>query len=64
VSDLQFRFDGPKCPHCGYVQRPDDAHYFDEDTTSLSCNSCGKDFAVYVQHMGFRWSTAPEGESP
>lgn len=55
--DLAYRKDGPQCPYCGYVESPDEAHFFDEDTTDLTCNSCGKDYAVSVHHMGFRWST-------
>lgn len=56
---LSFRDDGPKCPHCGFVQRPDEAHFFDEDWCDATCSSCGKDYRVHVHHMGFRWSTSP-----
>lgn len=39
---------GPVCPYCEYTHRPDKAHYYDEDFTSMDCHRCDMTFSVRV----------------
>jgi transcription elongation factor Elf1 len=41
---------GPTCPYCGHTETPDDAFYYDEDTTELECGECGQTYDVQVYH--------------
>ena len=52
---------GPKCPHCGHRQETDESFYYDEDTTELWCNSCGKEFQVRIS-VTWYWDT--EDQNP
>jgi hypothetical protein len=62
--DLDYRNDGPQCPYCGEITRPDEAHFYDEDLSDLTCEHCHEEFAVAAHHMGWKWSTAKRGECP
>lgn len=54
-----YSTDGPKCPHCGHVQTPDEAFYFDgrryeKDT----CGNCDRPYLVEVEHST-SWTCRP-----
>lgn len=38
--------EGPVCPGCGQMWRPDEASYFDERGFELECDECGLVFTV------------------
>lgn len=47
--------DGPECPFCGVVARPDEASYFDERGFDLECD-CGGRFHVQPE-CSWQWIT-------
>lgn len=47
---------GPKCPHCGYVQTPDENFYFNQDGYDLDCADCGGWFEVRPE-IAVSWAT-------
>lgn len=60
--DLEYRSDGPQCPYCGHVHRPDEPFYYDEASTEMHCDRCEKRFTLECIDTGWRWTTAPELE--
>ena len=49
---------GPICPHCGYTETPDEAFYFDEDTTQIECMRCEATYSVRV-YKETSWTSQP-----
>ena len=43
---------GMQCPHCGYVNEPEESSDYDEDSTTHWCGDCGTEFEArcYVTH--------------
>lgn len=50
-----YNTDGPECPGCGYVWRPDDSHYFNESGFDLECHECGMNIVV-SPNVHWSWS--------
>ena len=47
---------GPRCPYCNHSHYPDEPFYWDEDTTEMECEHCGKEFGLQV-HTSTSWSS-------
>jgi len=43
-----YEMTGPKCPYCGYLERPEDGHLYDENLSEHQCGSCEKTFDMRV----------------
>lgn len=52
---------GPVCPHCGHWHQPDEAFFFDEDTTEMRCYSCDETFNMSVLKT-FTWTCTSRAE--
>jgi hypothetical protein len=53
-----FSTDGPKCPYCGWQDRPDDSFYYNESGFVMQCEEldCGKKFKVQP-YCSWSWTT-------
>ena len=58
MKDYTYNQDGIECPYCNYVNKPDDASDYDEDTNAQWCGSCDKEFTTscFVTHS---WTSEP-----
>ncbi len=62
MSDKEtWSHDGMICPHCGHLNKPEEAHHYDEDTNSQWCDSCGGEFETSC-HVSHSWTSKPVGE--
>ena len=41
-----YNTDGPECPKCGTIWKPDDSYYYDERGFDLECYECETKFSV------------------
>ncbi|MBC7168765.1 hypothetical protein [Phenylobacterium sp.] len=57
-----YETDGPRCPYCGFLHTPDEPFYYDEDTTTLECGKCDREFAMRV-YTSTSWSCEPLQEA-
>lgn len=44
--------EGMICHHCEHLNKPEEAHHYDEDVNEQWCDSCGRKFTTscYVSH--------------
>jgi hypothetical protein len=56
-----YSTEGPICPYCACGITPDDPFFYDDLSTELECEECGKTFAMEVQHStAWACETLPE----
>lgn len=59
TNEETYSTDGPICPYCKKLHKPDDGYFYSEDFDEQTCYSCNKDFnvSVYVSHS---WTCTPK----
>jgi hypothetical protein len=55
MSD-KWSTDGPICPSCGYLHKPDDGHFYNESGFDMNCGECDYLFTV-LPYCSWSWTT-------
>lgn len=50
-----FSHDGMECPHCGYLNKPDESEHYNESGFELWCGECEYAFLV-APHCSWSWT--------
>lgn len=52
MSDETYSTDGPVCPYCGKLHKPDEGFFYNEDYSEQQCWQCDRVFSVrvYISH--------------
>jgi hypothetical protein len=51
-----FSSDGMICPHCGHLNKPEEAHHYDQDVNEQWCDSCDENFQTSC-YISYSWTS-------